>query len=635
MSYQVGIDLGSTSAVAAVCRGGGRAQVVPLEGRAGTVPAVVYVGTNGELLVGEAAERHALTDPGRVVRELTRRIGDGTPLLVGHEPVAAEELAARFLARLVDDVARREGGVAAGVAVTHPAAWGPHRVGSLQAALATHGLGSALLVPEPVAAAAGYAGTTRVEPGAALGVYDLGGGRFDAAVARRCGTTFELAGTPEAIERFGGADLDEVVFSHVRGALGDAWETLDAADPDVLAAVAELRRQCTAAKEALSHDTEVLVPVTLPGMRTPVRLGRAEFEEMIRPAIEETVEAMRLAVDGAGVEPAALVLVGGSSRIPLVPQLLGEAFGRDVATPADPEGAVALGAALVGGGAPRPAGAARRPVPGPRGHRALDAEGQPAGDPGAGAPAAAPYHPEEATTTGTAVLPVARPPKQARPFVADVAEPTGRRGRVVLVASAAALALAVLGGVAAYGFERLGAGTEAGAVTPTTTVDTGAPESTAELPDAPAQVRTPAAPPPSPPGRRGRPVAPVSTTTARPPAGTTAPPVKIPDEQQETGAPEPTGVPGGGGTAGGDSDAGNGDAGNGDAGNGGAGNGGAGGGGNGEAGALRADPAARRGGGDPAGSAGGGGGAPQAVAPAGNGPVEAAAQDGPAPAAVG
>ena len=90
-------------------------------------------------------------------------------------------------------------------------------------------------------------------------------------------------------------DFDEAVFAHVRAALGADWAALDASDPEVLAAVAGLRRECTAAKEALSHDTEVLVPVLLPGVCTQVRLGRSEFEEMIRPAVAETVAALRRA----------------------------------------------------------------------------------------------------------------------------------------------------------------------------------------------------------------------------------------------------------------------------------------------------------------------------------------------------
>ena len=497
MSYVVGIDLGTTSTVAAVCRPGGAAQVVPLEGSATAVPSAVYLGADGTLLVGEAAQRRALSDPGHVVRDLTRRVGDATPVLVGRRPVAPDELAARFLARLVDDVARREGGVAARVAVTHPAGWGPHRMGALHAALAEQGLGSAMLVPEPVAAATGYAAGARIEPGATVGIYDLGGGRCDATVLRAGARRVRGRGRPRgrrAVRRCrprrGGAGARA---RRARPGLGGAR-------PDRPGRARRRGRpapaMATAAKEALSHDTEVLVPVALPGSRTQVRLGRAEFEEMIRPALTETVEAMRRALDGAGTSPAdlaALVLVGGSSRIPLVPQLLSEEFGRDVTVAPDPVGVVAVGAALVAAGVRRPGGPPpRRPGgsagAGPVAARQDTAPGRRSGPPprpgrrrrpgAAGARRRAAGrarrtgHPAArrrgaGSPDGTEVLAVARPPKQARPFVADASRPTtSRPRRIALLASAGALALAVLGGVVAFGIERVGAGTEAGAVTP-------------------------------------------------------------------------------------------------------------------------------------------------------------------------
>ena len=159
-----------------------------------------------------------------------------------------------------------------------------------------------------------------------------------------------------------------MVFAHVRTAVGADWDALDASDPEVLAAVAGLRRECSAAKEALSHDTEVLVSVLLPGICTQVRLGRAEFEDMIRPAVQDTVAAMRRALDSARVSAAelgALLLVGGSSRIPLITQLVSEEFGRSAAVDVDPKGVIAAGAAL----AARAAQRARRPA-GPVGRSA-------------------------------------------------------------------------------------------------------------------------------------------------------------------------------------------------------------------------------------------------------------------------
>ncbi|MGH4019234.1 MAG: Hsp70 family protein, partial [Pseudonocardiaceae bacterium] len=360
MSYQVGIDLGTTYSAAAVCRpgGDGRSEVVPLGDRAASVASVVFVVPDGSLVVGEAAQRRALTDPDRVVREFKRRIGDGTPLVVGGEPVAAEVVAARFVGWMLDRVAEREGGPASRVAVTHPAGWGPHKRESFTAALAEQGLDSVVFLSEPQAAAVGYSSAERVAPGSVVGVYDLGGGTFDAAVVRKVtGGGFEVLGRPEGIERLGGVDFDEAVFEHVRVALGQAMEGLDPADPAVLAAVAGLRRECTAAKEALSADTEVTIPVMLPGAHTQVRLVRAEFEDMVRPAVADTVEALRRAIGSAGVDAGeldAVLLVGGSSRIPLVAQLVSAELGRPVAVDTDPKTTIALGAALAARG-PEPA----------------------------------------------------------------------------------------------------------------------------------------------------------------------------------------------------------------------------------------------------------------------------------------
>ncbi|MFC5996526.1 Hsp70 family protein, partial [Pseudonocardia hispaniensis] len=160
------------------------------------------------------------------------------------------------------------------------------------------------------------------------------------------GAGFGLLGRPEGIERLGGVDFDQAVFDHVLAGCPEAFEGLDEADPAVLGAVARVRRECTEAKEALSADTEVTVPVVVPGVQASVRLHRSEFEQMIRPRVEETVAALRRAVDSAGLTPeqlTAVLLVGGSSRIPLVAQLVSEQLGRPVAVDADPKNAIAKG----------------------------------------------------------------------------------------------------------------------------------------------------------------------------------------------------------------------------------------------------------------------------------------------------
>ncbi|GAA3243436.1 hypothetical protein GCM10017691_48310 [Pseudonocardia petroleophila] len=376
MTYLLGIDLGTTRTSAAVGHPGtrpGEIEIVNLGDRSSSVPSVLYAGTDGSVLVGEAAERRALTDPARVVREFKRRIGDPTPLVLAGVAWSPQELSARVVRWVVDRVGEREGGPAARIAVTHPASWGPLKKELLGGALAGQGMQVSFLA-EPQAAALHYASAERLESGSTIAVYDLGGGTFDAAIVHKGPQGFGTIGRPEGIERLGGIDFDQVVFDHVRAGMPEAFDGLDDADPAVLAAVAAVRRECSEAKEALSSDTEVSIPVLLPGSQGSVRLHRSEFEAMIRPQIEDTVAALRRAVSSAGLTPdqlTAVLLVGGSSRIPLVAQLVSEQLGRPVAVDADPKNAIAMGAALsldpvalagTGPHVPQPRGGS--PVPG-------------------------------------------------------------------------------------------------------------------------------------------------------------------------------------------------------------------------------------------------------------------------------
>ena len=398
MSYVIGIDVGTTRTSAAISHvGTGTAdiEVVALGDRASSVPSVLYLGDDGSIVVGEAAERRAVTDFDHVVREFKRRIGDPTPIIVGGRPWAPEDLSARLARWTVDRVAQREGGPASRIAITHPASWGGHKIELMGNALAAQGL-QVMFLAEPQAAALHYAAAERVEPGSTIAVYDLGGGTFDAAVVHKDPTgTFTLLGRPEGVERLGGVDFDDVIFDHVRESLPEAFDSLSEDDPAALGAMAAVRRECREAKEALSSDTEVTIQVLMPGARGSVRLHRSEFEAMIGPQIEETVSALRRAITSAGRTPeqlTAVLLVGGSSRIPLVAELVSQHLGRPVAVDADPKNAIAKGAALAltpagasgtGGHSARP-DHSRRPIvplpaPGMPGSTATGAWAGPAG----------------------------------------------------------------------------------------------------------------------------------------------------------------------------------------------------------------------------------------------------------------
>lgn len=457
MHYQIGLDLGSTRTATATCR-----EVPRLES---VTPTVVFANTDGSLVIGEEAERRASTDPSRVARRFLRRVGDPTPLRLGGTTLSADVLTARFVTTLL---APHNGQVA----IAYPAAWGPHRLESLRGA----GLSDVLFVPAPQAAAVAYDERARLEPGSVVATYDLGGGGFEAAVVRKLADSWALAGRPEDAE-VGGLDFDEAVFAHVVESL--EWDSLDTGNPVVLAAVADLRRACTAAKEQLSSDTEVRIPVAVPGISVrEVRLTRAEFEEMIRPALAETTTALVRALQNAGVAPnelAAVLLVGGSARIPLVTQEVSALLGRSV-TPAF-EGMVAVGAAL--------SARVREPAP------------------------------EVATVMWS------RPPMPAAPALAH------KRKKLTPYITAAVLAAAVGGGLAMNTYF-------AGNATPDTTTSTTPPPTTEEATTVapvtttqapPVEPQKTVAPPPPPPPKR--------TTT------TTWPSSSVPSVSTSVSVPSP------------------------------------------------------------------------------------------------
>lgn len=349
MAYSLGIDLGTTYSAAAVARGD-RLEIFQLGERAATIPSIVLLRADGEVLTGEAAERRALAEPTRTGREFKRRLGDPTPIILGGTPYGAEALLAHLLRAIVDRVKQQLGEPPSSVALCHPAAYSAYKLDLLQQAVRQADIGPVTLLPEPEAAALDYARQERVPSGSVIAIYDFGGGTFDATILRKTDTGFELLGQPEGLERLGGIDFDEALFRRALELATTGGAVIDQNDPATMAAIARLRDECRRAKEALSSDTDATIAIFLPGFQSEMRLTRAEFEDMVRPRIHETIAALGRATRSAGLEYGGIdriLLVGGSSRIPLVAEMVREETGRPVAVDAHPKHTMALGAAYV------------------------------------------------------------------------------------------------------------------------------------------------------------------------------------------------------------------------------------------------------------------------------------------------
>jgi hypothetical protein len=160
----------------------------------------------------------------------------------------------------------------------------------------------------------------------------------------------KILGRPEGVEWMGGVDFDEAILRYIDGELHGAVSTADPHDRNDAVALYRLRQECVLAKEALSFDEETTIQVFPTTSPQSVRLTRVQFEDMIRPAVESTVEALHRALKSADIRPAdlsAVLLAGGSSRIPLVGRMVEAAMGRPTVVNAHPKHVVALGAARI------------------------------------------------------------------------------------------------------------------------------------------------------------------------------------------------------------------------------------------------------------------------------------------------
>jgi actin-like ATPase involved in cell morphogenesis len=368
--YAVGIDLGTTFTAAAVGDEAGT-RMVALSPDI-VVPSVACHTPDGTLLTGTAAVLAAEDEPARLGRGYKRRLGDPTPLMLGGAAYSPAALMAAQLRAALDQVTGAMGGPPASVVLTCPAIWGPYRREQFAEVPRLADVTDYTLITEPEAAARHYSRERTLGDGEVVAVYDLGGGTLDTTVLRMRSDSMEILGTPEGVEHLGGMDFDDALLSHLDERLDGAISRLDPIDPAAADALARVRALCVRAKIDLSHEPDVELSVPLPSGAREVTVTRQDFNRVIRPSVELTVNALRRTIASAGLRDddlSAVLLAGGSSRVPLVTQLVFEQFDRPVRVTQHPKFTVALGAATVAARAlttappPQPAPPSTEPVP--------------------------------------------------------------------------------------------------------------------------------------------------------------------------------------------------------------------------------------------------------------------------------
>ena len=360
LSPILGIDLGTTNSLVGVVDSGFPILLADEEGQRLT-PSAVHYATDGSHLVGAAALRKRALEPRRTVtsvkRLIGRRAGEGgwqPPYDLHQLGTTPVEVSADILKRLKAIAERALEQPVSRAVITVPAYFNDAQRNATKQAGELAGLTVERIVSEPTAAALAY-GLDKLDEHKKIAVYDLGGGTFDISVLEMRDGVFQVLSTAGDTQ-LGGDDIDRVVAAHVLEGQGVRPSSPhdEAKITAVAGQAASLLVAVEAAKKRLS--TEDAVRIELPffdGVQSlSVELTRADFDKLARPLIERTRAHCLRALSDANVKPEDLdevILVGGSTRIPLVRSYVEEIFGRTPNTSQNPDEAVALGAVIQAG----------------------------------------------------------------------------------------------------------------------------------------------------------------------------------------------------------------------------------------------------------------------------------------------
>lgn len=361
-----GIDLGTTNSCLAVMEADGP-RVIEIEGQP-IVPSVVSFDAGGEVIVGQRARNRLVLEPEATVQSVKRRMGGSDRIDCGGRSLLPEEIAAEILRFLKVEGERSCGREVERVVITVPAYFGDAQRRATLRAGELAGLEVVRLLNEPTAAALVY---DRLEmrsigwvgPDAAAGsrrrsasapaqrvlVYDLGGGTFDVSVVEIGGEVNEVRSSC-GDNQLGGDDFDLLLAEHLLARVRERYGRDLGADRR---AVARLRNAAERAKIDLSSQpyARVMEEALAPGLHLDLEIARPAFEALIERYLESTLSEVDRALDEAGLGPDRVdrvVLVGGSTRIPRIAEMLGARFPCPVDHAVDPALGVALGAALQG-----------------------------------------------------------------------------------------------------------------------------------------------------------------------------------------------------------------------------------------------------------------------------------------------
>ncbi|MEI8260006.1 MAG: molecular chaperone DnaK [Actinomycetes bacterium] len=352
MARAVGIDLGTTNSVVSVLEGGEPVVIANAEGSR-TTPSVVAFAKNGEVLVGEVAKRQAVTNVDRTIRSVKRHMGTNWTVDIDGKSYTSQEISARTLMKLKRDAEAYLGESVADAVITVPAYFSDAQRQATKEAGEIAGLNVLRIINEPTSAALAY-GLDKGDTEQTILVFDLGGGTFDVSLLEIGDGVVEVKAT-SGDNNLGGDDWDQKVVDWMVGQFKNN-NGIDLSKDKM--AMQRLREAAEKAKIELSSSMQssINLPYITAGADGPLHLEetltRAQFESMTADLLERTKAPVQAVLKDAGIsigEIDQVVLVGGSTRMPAVTEVVKKETGKDPNKGVNPDEVVAVGAALQAG----------------------------------------------------------------------------------------------------------------------------------------------------------------------------------------------------------------------------------------------------------------------------------------------
>jgi molecular chaperone DnaK len=352
MARAVGIDLGTTNSVVSVLEGGDPVVITNAEG-ARTTPSVVAFAKNGEVLVGEVAKRQAVTNVDRTIRSVKRHMGTNWTTDIDGKAYTPQEISARVLMKLKRDAEAYLGDTVSDAVITVPAYFNDSQRQATKEAGEIAGLNVLRIINEPTSAALAY-GLDKGDKEQTILVFDLGGGTFDVSLLEIGDGVVEVKAT-SGDNNLGGDDWDDKVVDWMVTNFKNA-HGVDLAKDKM--AMQRLREAAEKAKIELSSSmqTSINLPYITASAEGPLHLEetltRAQFEQMTADLLDRTKSPVEAVIKDAGIKVDDIdqvVLVGGSTRMPAVAEVVKTITGKDPNKGVNPDEVVAIGAALQAG----------------------------------------------------------------------------------------------------------------------------------------------------------------------------------------------------------------------------------------------------------------------------------------------